>query len=78
MKKAISYRGIAPVAKQEGDYVAQVIIAKLNSKSIAKFKYFDKGNMAVIGRNKAVAQLGKFQLSGYFVWVIWVFVHIWF
>lgn len=70
--------GIAPVAKQEGDYVAQVIIAKLNSKSIAKFKYFDKGNMAVIGRNKAVAQLGKFQLSGYFAWVIWVFVHIWF
>lgn len=70
--------GIAPVAKQEGDYVAQVIIAKLNSKPITKFKYFDKGNMAVIGRNKAVAQLGKFQLSGYFAWIIWVFVHVWF
>lgn len=70
--------GIAPVAKQEGDYVAQIIIAKLNSKPITKFKYFDKGNMAVIGRNKAVAQLGKFQLSGYFAWIIWVFVHVWF
>lgn len=70
--------GIAPVAKQQGEYVARAISAKLNSKLISGFKYFDKGNMAVIGRNKAVAQLGKFQLSGYFAWIIWVFVHVWF
>lgn len=41
-----------------------------------KFKYFDKGSLAVIGRNAAVADFGKFQITGFFAWILWVFVHI--
>ena len=70
--------GIAPVAKQQGSYIAGVIKNKLVGKPSAPFKYFDKGNMAVIGRNKAVAQIWKLEFSGYFAWIMWVFVHVWF
>ncbi|MBX9867879.1 MAG: NAD(P)/FAD-dependent oxidoreductase [Burkholderiales bacterium] len=70
--------GIAPVAKQQGSYIAGVIKNKLVGKLSAPFKYFDKGNMAVIGRNKAVAQIWKLEFSGYFAWIMWVFVHVWF
>jgi NADH dehydrogenase len=70
--------GIAPVAKQQGSYIAGVIKNKLIGKLSSPFKYFDKGNMAVIGRNKAVAQIWKLEFSGYFAWIMWVFVHVWF
>ncbi len=64
--------GTAPVAMQQGVYAAKHI--KQNAS--AEFKYFNKGSLAVIGRNAAVADFGSFQISGFFAWVLWVFVHI--
>lgn len=64
--------GTAPPAMQQGVYAAKHI--KGNAKE--KFKYFDKGSLAVIGRNAAVADFGKFQITGFFAWILWVFVHI--
>ncbi len=64
--------GTAPVAMQQGIFAAKHIKGK---RSIS-FKYFNKGSLAVIGRNAAVADFGSFQISGFFAWVLWVFVHI--
>ena len=68
--------GVAPVAMQQGKYVANLIRNKVSAKKTAPFRYLDKGNLAVIGRNAAVAQIWKFHLSGWLAWVIWLFVHI--
>ncbi len=70
--------GIAPVAMQQGKYVAEIIKRKLKQQTIEPFNYFDKGTMAVIGRNAAVAKIGSKEISGYFAWLTWVFVHIWY
>ena len=70
--------GVAPVAMQEGEYVAKLIARKLKGKTIAPFRYFDFGSMAVVGQNKAVANLGFAQLSGFFAWFIWVVAHIYY
>lgn len=67
---------IAPVAIQQGRYVAKHILARLNNKPILSFKYYDKGMLAVIGRNAAIAEFGKLKFSGFFAWLLWVFVHI--
>lgn len=68
--------GVAQVAMQEGSYVAGLIADRLAGKETKDFKYFDKGNLAVIGRNAAVADLGKLRLAGFPAWLIWAFVHI--
>jgi NADH dehydrogenase len=68
--------GLAPVAIQEGKYVAQVIVNKLHSRRIKPFLYRDKGNLATIGRAAAVGMIGRLQLSGYPAWLIWLFVHL--
>lgn len=68
--------GIAPVAIQQGKYVADIINKNINKEERKPFKYFDKGTMATIGRAKAVLQIGKFKASGFFAWLTWVFVHI--
>lgn len=68
--------GVAPVAMQQGKYVAKTILKILNHQKIKPFKYWDKGNLAVIGRTAAVATLGKFQFSGYIAWLLWLFVHL--
>lgn len=70
--------GTAPVAMQQGKYVADSIVRKLKGKEALAFVYKDKGNLAVIGRNAAVAELGRLKLSGFPAWVLWVFVHIWY
>ncbi|MFW8599964.1 NAD(P)/FAD-dependent oxidoreductase [Desulfobacterota bacterium M19] len=62
----------APVAMQQGVFAARHIMGK----SSAQFKYFNKGSLAVIGRNAAVADFGSLQISGFFAWVLWAFVHI--
>jgi NADH dehydrogenase len=67
---------VATVAIQQGQYVARLIEARLNGQSVQPFHYRDKGNLAVIGRNAAVADLGPLRFGGYFAWLIWVFVHI--
>jgi NADH dehydrogenase len=69
--------GVAQVAMQQGRYEAEVIGRRLEGKAAPPpFRYKDKGNLAVIGRNEAVADFGRLRLSGYPAWLIWVLVHI--
>jgi NADH dehydrogenase len=69
--------GVAPVAMQQGRYVARLICARLKGRTDGKpFHYFNKGNLATIGRNKAVADFGFLRLAGFPAWFTWVFVHL--
>jgi NADH dehydrogenase len=69
--------GVAQSAMQEGHYVAKLIEGQLRGKKEpGPFRYFDKGNLAVIGRGAAVADLNWLQLSGLPAWLIWIFVHL--
>lgn len=70
--------GIAPVAMEEGRYVAKLIKAQIRGEAIAPFSYVDKGSLAVIGDNYAVVNLGFVKLSGFIAWLIWVFAHIYY
>ncbi|MEO8454895.1 MAG: NAD(P)/FAD-dependent oxidoreductase [Sphingomicrobium sp.] len=65
---------VAPVAKQQGEYVADLILGR----RAGPFAYRDYGNLATIGRNSAVIDWGKLQLSGFVAWLIWSLAHIWF
>jgi len=56
--------------------VARTIIARLRLETAAPFHYFDKGTLATIGRNKAVADFGRLHLSGPVAWFVWLFVHL--
>jgi NADH dehydrogenase len=67
---------IAPVAIQQGRYVAKIINQGLNGKSRGKFKYKDRGTMATIGKAKAVAEIKGLKLTGIIAWLTWSFVHI--
>jgi NADH:ubiquinone reductase (H+-translocating) len=68
--------GVAQPAIQEGHYAARVIQNRLRGENTPPFHYFDKGNLAVIGRFAAVADLNFLRLSGLPAWLIWVFVHL--
>ena len=68
--------GVAPVAMQQGRYAADLIRARLKQKEMPPFHYLDKGNLAVIGRNAAVADIRGLHLSGFLAWLIWLFIHI--
>jgi NADH:quinone reductase (non-electrogenic) len=68
--------GVAPVAMQQGRWVAETIARDLQTQPRGNFHYHDKGSLATIGRAAAVAQIGKFELSGYFAWLAWLFIHI--
>lgn len=68
--------GLAPVAIQGGKFVAETIRNEVKSKPRKSFVYFDKGQMATIGKYKAVVQSDFIQFSGYFAWLAWVFIHI--
>jgi NADH dehydrogenase len=70
--------GVAQVAIQQGDWVAETIARDLEHQPRRNFVYHDKGSLATIGRAAAVAQFGQFELSGYFAWLAWLFVHIFF
>jgi NADH dehydrogenase len=70
--------GVAPVAMQQGRYVADVIRRREKGKKVGGFVYRSKGSLAVIGRHAAVADFGRFRMSGFTAWLSWVFVHIWF
>ena len=70
--------GVAPVAMQEGRYAAKLIKARLRGRELAPFRYRDKGNLATIGRARAVADLHAVKLSGFPAWVTWLVVHIWY
>ena len=69
--------GVAPAAMQSGSYVAKTILARLNGATTVKpFHYLDKGELAVIGRGRAVARIFGLQLSGLPAWLVWLFVHL--
>jgi len=68
--------GVAQPAIQEGDYVARAIVRRLRGEKTGPFHYFDKGNLAVIGRGAAVADLNWLRLSGLPAWLIWIFIHL--
>jgi NADH:ubiquinone reductase (H+-translocating) len=76
--------GVAPVAIQEGRFVAKLIRREVKNQagreSFARpnFHYWDKGSLATIGRSAAVAEFGKIHISGFLAWLSWLFVHIWF
>lgn len=67
---------LAPVAMQQGRYVAKIIGSDKNHPRHKPFTYTDKGNMATIGRGKAIAEIGSLELSGSVAWLTWIFVHI--
>ncbi len=68
--------GVAPVAMQQGRYVAKLIEARLRGAPLPSFAYRDHGSMATIGRNAAVADLGWVRFDGYLAWLTWLFVHL--
>lgn len=70
--------GVAPVAKQQGCYVANLLMARAEGKTLPAFHYRDLGSMATIGRKRAVAQLGTFKVSGFPAWLLWSLAHIYF
>ena len=70
--------GVAPVAMQQGRYAAKVVRARLEGRSIGPFRYHDKGNLATIGRARAVADIHGLRLGGLIAWVTWLAVHLWY
>ncbi len=69
--------GLAAVAMQQGRYAAALVKRRLANKTVPKpFRYVDKGNMATIGRQKAVAEIAGLRFSGLFAWLTWLFVHL--
>ena len=72
------YPGLAPVAMQMGRHAATVVRARLRGRRTGPFVYRDKGNLATIGRARAVADLHGLHLSGFPAWVMWLTVHLWF
>jgi NADH:ubiquinone reductase (H+-translocating) len=73
-----SLLGVAPVAMQQGRYAAKVVKARLRGREQKPFHYRDKGNLATIGRARAVADLHAVRLSGFPAWITWVVVHLWY
>jgi NADH dehydrogenase len=68
--------GVAPVAIQQGRFVARLINARLRGRPLPTFHYRDLGNLATIGRSAAVADFGKLHVSGFLAWLLWLFVHL--
>jgi NADH dehydrogenase len=70
--------GVAPVAKQQGAYVAALVKARAEGRALPPFRYRDFGSLATIGRKRAVAQLGSVKLHGFVAWLVWSVAHIYF
>jgi NADH dehydrogenase len=68
--------GLGAAAMQEGETTAANILRDMRGEQRVPFKYHDRGSMATIGRNRAVAQIGRWKLSGYVAWLMWLFVHV--
>ena len=68
--------GVAPAAIQQGQNLGENVYRMIDRKPLVPFKYKDKGSLATIGRNKAVADLGKLHFQGFFAWLVWGLVHI--
>jgi NADH:quinone reductase (non-electrogenic) len=74
----VTLPGLAPVAMQEGRYAAGAVSARLRGETVEPFHYRDKGNLATIGRARAVADVKGIRLSGFLAWVTWLVVHLWY
>ncbi len=70
--------GVSPAAMQMGTATANNILAELKGRPRENFRYVDKGSMATIGRNKAIADLRGWKFTGYVAWVMWLFLHVFF
>jgi NADH dehydrogenase len=69
--------GVAQAAIQEGRYVGRLIAQELKGQKMkGPFRYFDKGNMAVVGNNYALLERGRLRTSGFLTWLVWAFVHV--
>jgi NADH dehydrogenase len=68
--------GVAQVAMQEGAHAAANVLRTVRGESLRPFRYRNYGSMAVIGRGSAVADIGPVKTSGFFAWLIWIFLHI--
>jgi NADH dehydrogenase len=67
---------VAPVAMQQGKFVAEQILRREKGEELKDFKYRDKGSMATIGRHKAVVEVKNIRFSGYPAWATWLFLHL--
>lgn len=70
--------GVAPVAMQQGRFLAKNILAELEGREREAFQYTDKGSMATIGRSRAITEVGRFRMGGFFAWVVWLVVHVYY
>ena len=70
--------GTAPVAMQQGNYIADTILAELKGRRRRPFHYVDKGQMATIGRSRAIAEIGSWKFHGRWAWWMWLVVHIYY
>jgi NADH dehydrogenase len=68
--------GLAPVAMQQGRYAGRAIDDRLAGRPTPPWRYFDKGNLATIGRGRAVAQIRRLRFAGLLAWIVWLVVHI--
>ena len=75
-KNNLTLPGIAPVAIQQGKYLAKIIKNKTLKQDRKPFKYYDKGMMATVGRYKAIGKIGKIEVSGFIAWLFWSAIHI--
>jgi NADH dehydrogenase len=70
--------GMAPVALQEGHFIGRNILLEIHGKQRKQFRYRDKGQMATIGRNKAIVEFGSLKFDGAPAWATWILVHIYY
>lgn len=70
--------GLAPVALQQGRHAARNILLKINNQPTEVFRYYDKGQMATIGKHRAIVQKNKLEFSGWLAWVAWLIIHIYY
>jgi NADH dehydrogenase len=68
--------GVAQLALQSGRHAARNVLCSVRSRARTPFVYVDKGSMATIGRNRAVAEIGRFRFAGFVAWWLWLFVHL--
>jgi NADH dehydrogenase len=76
--RSIVLPGLAPVAMQQGRHAARVLNDRLHGRPGRRFRYQDKGNLATIGRGRAVADIKQIRLGGFIAWITWLTVHLWY
>jgi NADH dehydrogenase len=70
--------GTAPVAMQQGRYIAQTILNDIAGRPRVPFRFHDKGQMATIGRSRAIVEVGRWKFAGFFAWIVWLVVHVYY